>query len=582
MDPLRSSLLTVMLFGGLLTGLLVYNEFTQSTPPERDLSGSQENALQLSKQIDFDLNTTQKALDSLSFNTYWQSSPITEWAYWLNTQLELYQATGLSLLGVHSIKKNSLSFEKSIALNQLPNINEALKALYKKKSQITRLQLFRDIPAIIILTPIKNVKNKIIGALIGVKNLDSKTLKPFHFTMRVPIAVIRDNKVETKSIEGSVDLNNFNLVNVSLPKEINDATLKLVLLVKSPNFIPMTIVYFIFGILLTLLCAFIVWKQFNSANKIIIQLNESIEPQLSTNDKINALTFIQDEVADTNLNRLIKTIRENFEYFAKQQKSINAELTKAQQSEEHLKSTTHSLASERDSAMAAPRLRSEFLSRMGDEITTPMTSVVSMLDLLAEYQLQAEAKQILIIAMRSTQTLVDNLNNILDFSKLDANLLSLSTHQFNIYDLVDNMAIELAHDAEQKKLNLTASTDPQVPITILADEHKIKQVLRNLLGNAIRFTRQGDVSLYVDVINKNNEYLLRFTIKDSGVGIPKEAQKSLFDSLERSTKLTNASFAGRLRLIVSKHIVELMGGEIGVISDNKNGSQFWFTVKLEA
>ena len=116
---------------------------------------------------------------------------------------------------------------------------------------------------------------------------------------------------------------------------------------------------------------------------------------------------------------------------------------------------------------------------------------------------------------------------------------------------------------------------------VAAGQNRIRQILRNLLGNAIRFTKNGDISLYADLVKVNGKQQLRFTVKDTGVGIPLEAQKGLFNSLEQSTKLTNASFAGRLRLIVSKDLSKLMGGEIGIISETGKGSQFWFTVNVD-
>ena len=157
-------------------------------------------------------------------------------------------------------------------------------------------------------------------------------------------------------------------------------------------------------------------------------------------------------------------------------------------------------------------------------------------------------------------------------------MLKLSPRKFIIRELVDDLSSELSHYANEKDLALQASCSPDLPSEILADKNRIRQILRNLLGNAIRFTKSGEISLYADMVEKEGKQLLRFTVKDTGVGIPLEAQKGLFDSLEQSTKLTNSSFAGRLRLIVSKNLAELMGGEIGVISETGNGSQFWFTV----
>ncbi|MEP2302662.1 MAG: ATP-binding protein, partial [Kangiellaceae bacterium] len=259
-------------------------------------------------------------------------------------------------------------------------------------------------------------------------------------------------------------------------------------------------------------------------------------------------------------------------------KALAIDVRKLQESQDLLQKVKTNIESERDTAVAAPRLKSEFLSRMGDEITTPMKSVVSMLKLLSEYPFDPEPKQLLTIAKRSTRTLVNNLNNILDFSKLDAQMLRLKPKQFSVRELVDELSSELSHFANEKGLSLQASSAPEMPELLTADEYRIKQILRNLLGNAIRFTKSGEVSLYADLTAKAGSKLLRFTISDTGIGIAPAAQKELFDSLEQTTKLSNSSFTGRLRLIVSKRLAELMGGEIGVISEVGEGSQFWFTV----
>ena len=160
-------------------------------------------------------------------------------------------------------------------------------------------------------------------------------------------------------------------------------------------------------------------------------------------------------------------------------------------------------------------------------------------------------------------------------------MLKLKEKEFNIRELVDDLSSELSHFANEKDLSLQASSDAEVPATVLADSFRVKQILRNLLGNAIRFTRSGEVTLYADLTTHNSEKRLRFTIADTGIGMSPDAQKGIFDSLQQTTKLSNSSFAGRLRLIVSKNLADQMGGEIGVISEIGKGSQFWFTIAFK-
>ncbi|NVJ60452.1 MAG: hypothetical protein HWE27_08680 [Gammaproteobacteria bacterium] len=263
-----------------------------------------------------------------------------------------------------------------------------------------------------------------------------------------------------------------------------------------------------------------------------------------------------------------------------QNKQMELKLKQNEQLKKDYAEQKSALKQERDSAVLAPKTKSEFLSRMGDEITTPMKTLTSMLHLLSEYSLSDEPKELLSIARRSSNTLINNLNNILDFSKLDAELLKLHKSNFNIKKLVKETISEYEPHAKAKSLNLTSKMAPDVPESINTDSKRIKQILKNLIGNAIRFTKSGSVNVETEVFSQGEENYLRFRIKDTGVGIPPEAQAGLFDSLERETKLNNSSFAGRLRLIVSKKLSELMGGEIGVSSELNEGSEFWFTIRI--
>ncbi|NQD38531.1 hypothetical protein HPT27_16025 [Permianibacter sp. IMCC34836] len=264
-----------------------------------------------------------------------------------------------------------------------------------------------------------------------------------------------------------------------------------------------------------------------------------------------------------------------------QQQQLESQLQRLRSQHDQLVEQTRHVLRERDVAVNAPRTKSEFLSRMGDEITTPMNSMMSMLHLLDQYRLPQEPRELLTIASRAARTLVDNLNNILEFSKLDAGLLKLNKQPVQVHPLVESVVNEFAHHATAKNLKLSHSINMDVPETTLADEARVKQILGNLVGNAVRFTKEGEVGVFVDVLEKDNRKRLRFSVSDTGQGIPKDAQAGLFDSLDSRSRLTNASFAGRLRLIVCKQLSELMGGEIGVSSEVGKGSRFWFTMALE-
>ncbi len=578
MSPTYKSLLILLISGVLFTSLLISGRSTSQTNAENNISAAELATQQMSQQLGDNLNALTEGLISLSNNSFWQDSSVVEWPQQLSSQQDIYRAAGLNIVGIHAKANDVLYMEKINRPGQFFGLQQPLERLYKNKRVTRIIQTYKEQPAILLLVPVKTVENEVIGGLIGVKFLNTTLLKNYHYISKAPAVLLKNNNQFDLSIDTSPNLDNFDIVPLTWPKEIQSSVWQIALMVKKNGLLVSSFLQLILGLIITFVTIFLVWQQLRITQTTLNQLNNTLNLDLPIAEQIKALNDLQNTHPDGVLIECSQAIRGRLQQLNQQKKAFSIEVRKLQDSQKKLKNDSNELKVERDSAIAAPRLKSEFLSRMGDEITTPMKSVVSMLKLLSEYPFDAEPKQLLNIAKRSTRTLVDNLNNILDFSKLDAKMLKLKPKEFNVRELVDDLSSELSHFANEKDLSLQASSDAEVPPVVKADVFRVKQILRNLLANAIRFTKSGEVSLYADVSAKGGHKLLRFTIADTGIGMSADAQKGIFDSLQQTTKLSNSSFAGRLRLIVSKNLAELMGGEIGVISETGQGSQFWFTI----
>ncbi|MCO7226804.1 HAMP domain-containing sensor histidine kinase [Pleionea sp. CnH1-48] len=338
------------------------------------------------------------------------------------------------------------------------------------------------------------------------------------------------------------------------------------------NWTAMVVIVIIFVVIVGL----VIWMQMQQQRRFKI-LSHVVNKERALANIVEDLQRLDDmaelETMKNDLQQVLQLQQANI-------KQLNGQIKQAKLVNDKLKSEAQTIKQELSTAAAAPKTKSEFLSRMGDEITTPMKTLTSMLHLLSEYNLNDEPKELLTIARRAAGTLINNLNNILDFSKLDANLLKLQKVEFEVQQLLDEISAEYSPHAKSKGLKFSVNLSPEVGEKVFNDPKRIKQIIKNLIGNAIRFTKEGEVSLFADLMVNDSKQFLKFTVKDTGVGIPEDAQKGLFDSLEQKTRLTNSSFAGRLRLIVSKSLAELMGGRIGINSDSGQGSRFWFTVSM--
>jgi PAS domain S-box-containing protein len=291
--------------------------------------------------------------------------------------------------------------------------------------------------------------------------------------------------------------------------------------------------------------------------------------------EVSASLIVSSEGKPTGFRGLVRDVSER--------KNIELELQKHREHlEEMIAARTNELAEAMRKAEFANKTKSQFLANMSHEIRTPLNGIMGMAELCLNTELNAEQAHIVSTINNEANSLLGIINQILDFSKIEAGKLEIEQIPFDLRNLIKDLTESFSFQAVKIGLEFSSTISPETPTLVVGDPGRLRQILKNLIGNSLKFTKEGGISIKAEPAQDMGDKIkLRFLVTDTGIGIPKEKQAIVFESFTQADGSTTRKYGGTgLGTTISKQLAELMGGEIGVVSEEGKGSTFWFTVVL--